>query len=139
MTHPLVDHAVGLVVYEALFQIVDEIEAFDIEKTEEDYRDWCAEVFIEDRFGIECGNLKMTSVEVRWVVLEVLRRTARDAIEGTDDLREVQNTINLNDGIPDGTEDNHLVSVLCDHGFCPAFQDEIAILCNEVLKVFRKQ
>lgn len=124
MTQPIADQAIGAAVFEKLFRIVAEAETSDVEKTHQDYRDWCAEVFIEDRFDIVCGKLSMTDIEMQWVVLNVLHREAQVCLDNEGEL-----FIDV--------DDEHIVSALSDYGFCPAFQEDVREICRGVLKKWR--
>lgn len=124
MTGLIVNQAIGAAVFQKLFRIVAEVETFDIEKTHRDYRDWCAEVFIEDRLDIVCGKLSMTDIEMQWVVLSVLHREIQIALDD-----EAELFIDV--------DDEHIVSTLSDNGFCPAFQEDVREICRGVLKKWR--
>lgn len=121
MTQLCLNETNGSTAFAQLFRIVGEVETFDVEKTYQDYQDWCAEVFIEDRIDIVSGNLTMTDTEMRWVVLNALHREVQEAIENDAEL-------------PLDVDHDHIISTLSDYGFCPAFEDDVRDVCRQVLK-----
>jgi hypothetical protein len=116
-----VAQAAGSSSFEKLFRLVAEVETSDVEKTRQDYFDWCADVDIEDQLDSVCGKLRMTDIEMLWVVLSVIRR-------------EVEIAGELDSELPSDADDEHIVSALSDYGFCTAFQDDVRGICGEVLK-----
>lgn len=121
MRSPIIDEASSFAVFERLFRCVGEAETSNVEKTHQDYRDWCVEVFIEDRVDIVCGKLAISETEMRWLVLEILHG-------------EIQELLDSDAELPTDVDDDRLVSTLSTHGFCPAFQDDVRDVCRAVLR-----
>lgn len=104
-----------------IFRLVFEADTFDAEKTPEDYKIWCEDVDIVDRLDLERGSLSMSQTEMRWIVLDAVRRHVKDAVEDDDDLDQ-------------DIETHHLVAALSENGFCTAFEDDIRIVSRKVIK-----
>nr|CAD6609742.1 hypothetical protein RTCK_02211 [Rhizobium sp. TCK] len=102
-----------------LFNIVSEIETFDCETNNRKYLHWAEHMDAELLPNAEIGKLDMTDVEMRWVILDAIRRQVAEAQDPVD-IAVV--------------DDENLIAALTDNGFCPALHEVIINLCDAAMK-----